>query len=245
MLLGFDTCIQNMDENLSKVIIALGTPLAGTLGSTIYARFKKPRSSASMDKSNPETEHADQSDRRSMHRPPGFWHTVASFAASWLSLTAVVLVLWSRLFPAPDRSWEPFSNNIKVVLENQDRYEYACFRNGGFRRLTASNWNNGWTLVMTEPYAQGQPPATPQSNQAVSGPDHLTIGGSMWAWQTPLSEVCHYYYRLDSSGLVVMGGNLLTKAGSELSTDELRKMEPSWSPEESDNGRKRIFRRLR
>ena len=98
--------------------------------------------------------------------------------------------------------WESFSNNIKDVIKDGDKYEYALFRNGDFRTVTASQWSSGWR-VMTSPYMIFD-----------SGP--FRLGGSAWIWDTadPRDNdgVFHFYYSTTTEGTITRDGNGLTKA---------------------------------
>ena len=99
--------------------------------------------------------------------------------------------------------WKPYSNNVKDVLKDTQKYEYAIMRNGGFRQVSASTWNSGYR-VMTEPYMTGD-------NK------RFTLGGSVWIWNTndarDDSGVYHMYYYATNEGVVATtSGNGLTKA---------------------------------
>lgn len=111
--------------------------------------------------------------------------------------------------------WERFSKNIKDVfvamIESQESgsgeniYEYAVFRNGGFRTLTESSWNWGWRL-MTSPYM-------------TQDAGNFRLGGSVWIWGTAdlrdgekrrakeikdmdVEKIYHLYYYSTDKGMV-------------------------------------------
>ena len=99
--------------------------------------------------------------------------------------------------------WEKFSDNIKDVLRDPYKYEYAILRNGTyFRKLTASTWNRGYR-VMTEPFMTGDS-------------EKFYLGGSLWIWDTPdpRDDSCVYqlYYLATNEGIVAKDGNGCTKA---------------------------------
>ena len=98
--------------------------------------------------------------------------------------------------------WESFSENIKDLIKDGDTYEYAVFRNGDFRTVTASGWNSGWR-VMTSPYMTGD-----------SGT--FRLGGSAWNWDTSDQRdndgVFHLYYYTSNEGTIARDGNGLTEA---------------------------------
>ena len=87
--------------------------------------------------------------------------------------------------------WESFSENLKDVIEETNKYEYAVIRNGGFRTLTASEWNGGWRVV-TSPHMTGDR-------------DVFRLGGSMWIWDTRDSRddrgIYHLYYYYGKDGV--------------------------------------------
>jgi hypothetical protein len=100
--------------------------------------------------------------------------------------------------------WQKFSENIKEVIQAGDMYEYAMFRNGGFRKLTWSTWKSGYRVI-TEPY--------------MTGDDwrHYRLGGSLWIWDNQLDSnddqgVYHYYYFYDNGTVKSTEGNKLTEA---------------------------------
>ena len=102
--------------------------------------------------------------------------------------------------------WEQFSDNIKAIHgteEDQLRYEYAVWRNHGFRTLTISAWNGGWR-VMTSPYMTGDTA------------EDFRVGGSMWIWDTQDERddggVYHFYYFVADGSIEPSGGNKLTGA---------------------------------
>jgi len=100
--------------------------------------------------------------------------------------------------------WEKFSDNIKDVLRDPVKYEYAILRNGThFRKLTESTWNSRGYRVMTEPFMTGDS-------------EKFYLGGSLWIWDTqdPRDDSCvyHLYYHATNEGIVAKGGNGCTKA---------------------------------
>ena len=123
---------------------------------------------------------------------------LAAMSELWQSLTEIKEAI-ERGNP-----WEPFSDNLKDVIKETDKYEYAVMRNGAFRTLTASEWNDGWR-VMTSPYMTGDK-------------ERFTLGGSMWIWGTQDSRddagVYHLYYYYVNGGVISVEdeGNKLTKA---------------------------------
>lgn len=108
--------------------------------------------------------------------------------------------------------WEQFSDNIKDIDGTEKehlRYEYAVWRNDGFRTLTISGWNGG-RRVMTSPYMTGD--WLPSQ-----GNPSFKVGGSMWIWDTldPADDdgVFHLYYYADGGSIESTGsGNGLTGA---------------------------------
>ena len=115
--------------------------------------------------------------------------------------------------------WEEYSDNIKDVLNEPRKYEYAIHRNGGFRALNYSTWNGGYR-VTTDIYMTGD------TNGAGT---KFRLGGSTWVWGTkdPLDDkgVYHFYYTSGANGFETSSGNGLTKADT--------------------GGEGKIFRRLR
>ena len=113
-------------------------------------------------------------------------------------------------------TWEKFTNNITDLVKDNahHHYDYAVFRNNGFRKLTVSEWNSGWR-VMTEPYMTGDTEQT------------YRLGGSMWEWENKYDvnvngerlkpghkeHVYHnYYYYFGDKGVIPSGGNEYTVA---------------------------------
>ena len=96
-----------------------------------------------------------------------------------------------------EKEWHLFGRDIKEAVKDSVKYEYATMRNGGFRRLTASNWNRG-QRVMTSAYMTSD--VTP-----------FRMGGSMWIWGTndPRDDdgVYHLYYYFQGDGVVAHDGN--------------------------------------
>ena len=97
-------------------------------------------------------------------------------------------------------AWEPVGNDIKIVVGNTVEYEYALVRNGGFRTLTASNWNRGWRVMTSEYMTLDAAP--------------FRMGGSMWSWGTddPRERECgdgvlHHYYFHTGGGIITDWGN--------------------------------------
>ncbi|MBF0234232.1 MAG: hypothetical protein HQK65_14520 [Desulfamplus sp.] len=127
--------------------------------------------------------------------------------------------------------WVPFTKDLRKVVDadlsiaahknpespKTPQYEYAIFRNGGFRKLTWSTWGGGYR-VMTEPYMTGNFPW-----ERAGGP--LTelkyrIGGSLWVWDNPKDTntkngVYHYYYLSSSDGFIANYGNGLITQDTE------------------------------
>ena len=102
-------------------------------------------------------------------------------------------------------TWEPLGRDIKEVVNDVVKYEYALVRNGGFRTLTASEWNRGWR-VMTSPYMTGDS-------------ERFTLGGSMWIWDTrdarDDSGLYHLYYFFQNGEAVATDGNGSRSGGSD------------------------------
>ena len=99
--------------------------------------------------------------------------------------------------------WKPFSKNIKDATKESDKYEYAVFRNEGFRTLTASSWNSG-RRVITSPYMTGDS-------------DTFKLGGSLWIWDTKDQRddngIYHlYYYYTNEGTIATTSGNAQTNA---------------------------------
>jgi len=103
-------------------------------------------------------------------------------------------------------TWQKYGENIKVVIESPEIYEYAILRNGGFRELHFSTWNGGYR-VATEPYITG--------DQSSIDPK-FRMGGSMWIWDTldTLDDngIYHFYYFSTIDGFVAGSGNGPSKA---------------------------------
>ena len=102
-------------------------------------------------------------------------------------------------------TWEPFGRDIKEVVNDVVKYEYALVRNGGFRTLTATSWTNGWR-VMTSPYMTGDS-------------DRFTLGGSMWIWGTEDARddgrLYHLYYYFRGGEAVATDGNGIRSGGAD------------------------------
>ena len=99
--------------------------------------------------------------------------------------------------------WIEYSEDIKDVIKDSEKYEYAIIRNGGFRILNWSAWNKGYR-VMTDHYMIGD-------NQP------FRLGGSMWIWDTddPRDDkgVCHLYYISEQDGIkATTSGNFQNKS---------------------------------
>ncbi len=140
-------------------------------------------------------------------------------------------------------TWEKFTNNITDLVKNNahHHYDYAVFRNGGFRELKVSTWNGGWR-AMTEPYMTGDCSKKNENASRV-----YLVGGSMWVWgnwrdpntnndknikcteshnvinclsSSPTAylnptndwHVFHYYYYYGDTGAIAPHGNKWTKA---------------------------------
>ena len=111
--------------------------------------------------------------------------------------------------------WVPFSKNIKDVVQDPSKYEYAILRNGGFRTLTSSSWNSG-IRVMTSPHMVGDS-------------TEFILGGSMWIWDTKDTRddkgVYHlYYYHADGKIRATTSGNGLNKADAGGEGDIYRRL---------------------
>ncbi|MGD9731762.1 MAG: hypothetical protein AB7U45_06240 [Desulfamplus sp.] len=117
--------------------------------------------------------------------------------------------------------WEPFTKDLRKVVDEDlsiaahnnknpespktPQYEYAIFRNGGFRKLTWSTWNGGYR-VMTEPYMTGDYKYNPSEDIG------YRIGGSLWVWDNSsdpnaINSMYHYYYFANRDGFVASYGN--------------------------------------
>ena len=106
-------------------------------------------------------------------------------------------------------AWEPFSQNIRDVVENTVEYEYAIVRNGGFRTLTASTWDVGWRVMTTE-YISGN-----------TAPFRLAGSIGTWGTNDPRERECgvggvlHHYYHTQGGGSVSTWGNGCRFEGGE------------------------------
>ncbi|MBI4775639.1 MAG: hypothetical protein HY788_15970 [Deltaproteobacteria bacterium] len=94
--------------------------------------------------------------------------------------------------------WQECGSDIKIVTKETDKYEYGLFRQGAFRRVTASEWNGGWR-VMTEPYMVGDYSSDTPGLR-------FKLGGSMWIWDTPDEiddkGIFHMYYYDTKDGIL-------------------------------------------
>lgn len=99
-------------------------------------------------------------------------------------------------------------DEVPMTEREIGRYEFALFRNGGFRVLTFSNWNGG-IRVMTDSYIRGDHPDYSLNSE------HFALGGSFWVFETDdesddcpgEDEVHHYYYEYQADGVRIRSRN--------------------------------------
>lgn len=109
--------------------------------------------------------------------------------------------------------WEKLdSKNIKNVSKDTNVYEYAMLRNGSFRKLTFSTWND-YYIVMTDIYMAGDYEHFSTEFRDRHG-DKFRLGGSLWRWSKHDERVYHLYYFSTPDGFIAFDGNGFTKADS-------------------------------
>lgn len=98
-------------------------------------------------------------------------------------------------------------NGLALTEREIGRFEFAIFRNGGFRELTFSEWNGG-IRVMTDEYIRGDQPSFSAGGQ------YFALGGSFWVLGTddkedvcPDEKVRHYYYQYQQTGVHIRNSN--------------------------------------
>lgn len=107
-------------------------------------------------------------------------------------------------------------NGVALSEREIGRFEFAMFRNGGFRQLTFSEWNGG-IRAMTDNYIRGDHP------KYADGGQYFVLGGSFWVLNTDDTEdVCdgegvrHYYYEYQRDGVRIRSGNGCSAEGSPI-----------------------------
>lgn len=141
-----------------------------------------------------------------------------------------------------DLTWTPFSQDLREIVPNKSdvpgmlekaQYEYAVFRNGGFRKINTSTWNGGWR-VFTEPYMGGDVHESEDSTNT-----KFSIVRSFWYWQTrsKLDDICDTGG--DFNGKPVDKGAVMHSYYSEGDAKAIRGNGPL------NPGRMWVFKRLR
>ncbi|WP_171232550.1 hypothetical protein [Ruegeria sp. HKCCA4812] len=96
---------------------------------------------------------------------------------------------------------------LALIDREVGQFEFAIFRNGGFRELTFSEWNGG-IRAMTDSYIRGDVSEFSDSAQFFS------LGGSLWVLGTDdVNDNCsgeelrHYYYQYQQTGVHIRNSN--------------------------------------
>ena len=128
-------------------------------------------------------------------------------------LEAIRLARIEALLELSVRPWEE-AGTLREVFESIEedpnilrRYSFMMKRNGDMRKLTFSQWNQGWRAI-TDPYLRGDFLNTGQN---------FVLGGSFWVRGTKAPEddecdktpdkVHHYYYEYGPNGVLPRSGN--------------------------------------
>lgn len=107
-------------------------------------------------------------------------------------------------------------NGLALTEREIGRFEFAIFRNGGFRELKFSEWNGG-IRAMTDSYIRGDHPVYADGGQ------YFALGGSFWVLNTDdTGDICegeklrHYYYEYQKDGVRIRSSNGCSLEGSPI-----------------------------